>query len=57
MSEKEKYEDIINLLANMITMGASKDEMLRMIEYSMAVIDERKSYVNNKIGELVECYG
>lgn len=29
MSDKEKYEDIINLLANMITMGASSDDYLK----------------------------
>ena len=52
----EEFVSISNLLTNMAIMGASKEELSRAIDYSIAVIDARKSYVNNRIDELVKCY-
>ena len=52
----EEFVSIRNLLKNMAIMGANKEELSRAIDYSIAVIDARKSYVNNGIDELVKRY-
>ena len=54
-------EEVVNLIVNMATSGATEDELLRVTDFSaVLIVNERQvknNYAYNRIDELIEKYG
>jgi hypothetical protein len=59
----DNVKDISNLIADMVFKGATEDDVVKAVRYSVDVMDAEKSianmeqsYINNGISELKEKY-